>query len=98
MFRFRKRIPFKISSDFSKIPSGPDFEEGPHSQIAEEEFFDAVETALDKLETESQARDLLKMVSVDAESDENEAATKAHERWNEIDTVSLTNLFSTVVF
>ena len=47
-----------------------------------------METALDKLETESQARDLLKMVSVDAKSDEIEAATKAHERWGEIDTVS----------
>ena len=31
---------------------GPDFEEGPHSVIKEDEFFDAVDSALDKLEQE----------------------------------------------
>ena len=31
---------------------GPDFEEGPHSVIKEDEFFDAVDSALDKLDQE----------------------------------------------
>ncbi|CAK9303561.1 unnamed protein product [Gordionus sp. m RMFG-2023] len=34
------------------IFGGPDFEEGPHCAIKEEEFFDAVETTLDKLDKE----------------------------------------------
>ena len=37
------------------LKNGPDYEEGPHSQIGEDEFFDAVENALDRLE-EEQAR------------------------------------------
>ncbi|CAG0914476.1 unnamed protein product [Notodromas monacha] len=35
---------------------GPDFEEGPHSALNEEEFFDAVETGLDKIEEEDMWR------------------------------------------
>lgn len=36
--------------------AGPDFEEGPHSQLGEDEFYDAVESALDKFEEEQQYR------------------------------------------
>jgi collagen type IV alpha-3-binding protein len=38
------------------IVGGPDFEEGPHSMINEDEFFDAVESTLDKLEKEEERR------------------------------------------
>ncbi|XP_064619835.1 ceramide transfer protein-like [Lineus longissimus] len=34
------------------VVGGPDFEEGPHCAINEDEFFDAVDAALDKLEKE----------------------------------------------
>ena len=37
--------------------TGPDYEEGPHSQLGEDEFFDAVENALDKLEEEQSSID-----------------------------------------
>jgi len=40
--------------------SGPDYEEGPHSQLGEDEFYDAVETALDKLDEELELKDHLK--------------------------------------
>ena len=40
--------------------SGPDYEEGPHSQLGEDEFYDAVETALDKLDEELEMKDQLK--------------------------------------
>ena len=43
--------------------SSPDFQEGPNSQIGEDEFFDAVETALDRLQEEQEFRDKLKMMS-----------------------------------
>lgn len=73
----------------SPLNKGPDFEEGPHSQIGEDEFFDAVENALDKLEEEQQYRDQLKMVSVDNKEDVDdvEEATKAHLLWPTIDEV-----------
>ncbi|XP_077298873.1 ceramide transfer protein isoform X2 [Arctopsyche grandis] len=35
---------------------GPDLEEGPHSTIPEDEFYDAVETGLDRIEEEREAR------------------------------------------
>jgi len=41
--------------------SGPDYEEGPHSQLGEDEFYDAVETALDKLDEELELKDQLKV-------------------------------------
>lgn len=40
---------------------GPDLEEGPHSTIREDEFFDAVETGLDKIEEDLQIRVALKL-------------------------------------
>jgi len=41
---------------------GPDYEEGPHSQLGEDEFYDAVETALDKLDEELEMKDQLKVL------------------------------------
>jgi collagen type IV alpha-3-binding protein len=36
------------------IIAGPDFEEGPHSNIKEEQFFDAIDSTLDTLEQEEE--------------------------------------------
>ena len=36
------------------VLGGPDYEEGPHCVIKEDEFFDAVDSALDKIEKEQQ--------------------------------------------
>jgi len=48
--------------------SGPDYEEGPHSQLGEDEFYDAVETALDKLEEELEMKEQLKVLVGAAET------------------------------
>lgn len=32
------------------VIAGPDFEEGPHSNMREEQFFDAIDSSLDTLE------------------------------------------------
>jgi len=47
------------------IKAGPDFEEGPHSQIGEDDFYDAVESELDRLEIELEKKEqhLLRSVS-----------------------------------
>lgn len=42
---------------------GPDFEEGPHSTLPEDEFFDAFETGMDKVEEDTQIRFRLKLQS-----------------------------------
>ncbi|XP_068148403.1 ceramide transfer protein [Drosophila tropicalis] len=42
---------------------GPDFEEGPHSTLPEDEFFDAVETGLEKIEEDMQLRFKLRLQS-----------------------------------
>lgn len=36
------------------IIAGPDFEEGPHSNIKDEQFFDAIDSTLDTLEQEEE--------------------------------------------
>jgi len=50
----------KAPSSKVMVKAGPDFEEGPHSQIGEDEFFDAVETALDRLEEQLELKEQLK--------------------------------------
>lgn len=67
------------------LKSGPDFEEGPHSQIGEDEFYDAVENALDKFEEELEFRDKLKEISLKQLEDTIEEDSKKHSLWLEID-------------
>ncbi|XP_055389872.1 ceramide transfer protein [Condylostylus longicornis] len=54
----------KFKDELEKIKNssypGPDLEEGPHSTILEDEFFDALETGLDKIEEDRQLRVKLK--------------------------------------
>ena len=40
----------------SRVMTGPDFEEGPHSALTEEEFFDAVELAYDEEAAQDEAK------------------------------------------
>lgn len=70
------------------LKSGPDFEEGPHSQIGEDEFYDAVENALDKFEEELEFRDKLKEISLKQLEDTIEEDSKKHSLWLEIDEVT----------
>ena len=70
------------------LKSGPDFEEGPHSQIGEDEFYDAVENALDKFEEELEFRDKLKEISLKQLEDAIEEDSKKHSLWLEIDEVN----------
>ena len=46
----------EMSKDKKKVfyNAGPDFEEGPHSNIKEEQFFDAIDSTLDTLEQEEE--------------------------------------------
>ena len=65
-----------------------DYEEGPNSQIGEDEFFDAVESALDKLQEEQDYRDKMKLMSAASLQLEISEATQ-HQLWPTIDKVRL---------
>ncbi|EDW17219.1 uncharacterized protein Dmoj_GI16626, isoform A [Drosophila mojavensis] len=57
----------KLKEEIEKLKRlsypGPDFEEGPHSTLPEDEFFDAVETGLEKIEEDMQMRFKLRLQS-----------------------------------
>jgi collagen type IV alpha-3-binding protein len=71
--------------------AGPDFEEGPYSQMAEDEFYDAVDSALDKHDEDIRLRDMLRAVSVDPTRDTIDEAAIKHHLWPHIDSVSSVN-------
>ena len=69
------------------ILGGPDFQEGLHSQIGEDEFYDAVENALDKLEEGQQSRDGLKQMSNLRQNSQLDSDSLTHPLWPQIDEV-----------
>lgn len=59
------------------------YKEGPHSALCDEEFYDAVETGLDKIDEDNQLRDRLKQKAVAIpQSPVGPAAT--HRLWPEV--------------
>lgn len=66
------------------VHPGPDLEEGPHSVIADDEFYDAVESGLDKMEEEQELRERLKNGLVPITPPPMSPATQ-HRLWPEID-------------
>ena len=56
----------QVSAESKRIlmMGGPDYQEGPHSTIGEDEFYDAVEAGLDKIEEEQQYLERLKKTQV----------------------------------
>ncbi|KAJ8925974.1 hypothetical protein NQ315_009829 [Exocentrus adspersus] len=62
----RKRCEALSKSYFEQLQKtrtvhpGPELEEGPHSVLADDEFYDAVESGLDKMEEEQELRERLK--------------------------------------
>ncbi|XP_076751697.1 ceramide transfer protein [Xylocopa sonorina] len=73
------------------IHGGPDYEEGPHSALCDEEFYDAVETGLDKIDEENQLRDRLKQKSVSILTTPTMSAVK-HRLWPEIEKITMEQL------
>lgn len=66
-----------------KINSRSICKEGPHSALCDEEFYDAVETGLDKIDEDNQIRDRLKKKSSKALANPLTVATK-HRLWSEV--------------
>lgn len=66
---------------------GPDQEEGPHSTLGDEEFYDAVETGLERIEEEVALRELLRQSSMTEPPPSLDNAT-SHPLWSEIERVT----------
>lgn len=72
----------------------PDYEEGPHSALNDEEFYDAVETGLDRMDEELELHDRLKTKQQQMVAGPCKALSKAcqHRLWPEIDRISMEQL------
>ncbi|CAH1115047.1 unnamed protein product [Psylliodes chrysocephalus] len=67
------------------VHPGPDLEEGPHSVIADDEFYDAVESGLDKMEEEQELRERLKTGQVVPITPPPTSPAIQHRLWPEIE-------------
>ncbi|CAG2057370.1 unnamed protein product, partial [Timema podura] len=74
------------------VHGSPDFEEGPHSAFNDEEFYDAVESGLDKIEEEAEFRERLKSKSDRQSSCKLVSKVTQHRLWPEIDRVTTEQL------
>lgn len=69
------------------VIGGPDFEEGPHCQIKEDEFYDAVDASLDKLEQKDEEKLRLGQIKPPKIS-----LSPSHKLYNEINKVTSDHL------
>ncbi|CAG7835936.1 unnamed protein product [Allacma fusca] len=70
------------------VMGGPDCEEGPHSALNEDEFYDAVELGLDRLEEEEAFKERLKSMPVSVPRSQ----AQSHVLWPEIDRITAEQL------
>ncbi|KAI7697277.1 Collagen type IV alpha-3-binding protein [Sarcoptes scabiei] len=87
--------PLQIEKDQLILFGGPDYEEGPHSMIREEEFFDAIDAALDRSDQQEEDMRQLKLQTMNLSqplevipSDECD-----HPLWPDIETVTMDQLY-----
>ncbi|XP_023228908.1 collagen type IV alpha-3-binding protein-like [Centruroides sculpturatus] len=73
------------------VLGGPDYEEGPHSILNEEEFFDAIDAALDKEEQEEEKRKLRNKIIDSVPVSPTIPATQ-HQLWPEIEQITMEQL------
>jgi len=67
---------------------GPDYQEGPHSTIGEDEFYDAVEAGLDKIDEEQRYLERLKSKQVVRFASQ----APDHPLWSEIERITMEQL------
>ncbi|XP_052132271.1 ceramide transfer protein isoform X2 [Frankliniella occidentalis] len=81
----------RVHGPRSAVHAGPDCEARPHSTMNEDEFYDAMETGLDKMEEEVEYRHRLKKQHsvIAASSTTNNTVASAHHLWPEIDRVTM---------
>ncbi|KAF8794541.1 Ceramide transfer protein like [Argiope bruennichi] len=95
----RKKLEEAYKQALSEVKSirpvvlgGPDYEEGPHSMINEDEFFDAVDAALDRSEQQEEEKRLSRSYNLETKSPMSPSIALNHPLWPEIDDVTLEQL------
>jgi collagen type IV alpha-3-binding protein len=89
----RKRGENLAKSYFAQIQKtravhpGPDLEEGPHSVLADDEFYDAVESGLDKMEEEQELRERLKCGQAIPITPPPTSPANSHRLWPEVEDI-----------
>lgn len=78
----------------SSTTLGPDYEEGPHTQIKEEEFFDALDAMLDKHDKQAEEKRILKMRAKEiGQPSASLPGSVDHALWPEIQKVTMDQLY-----
>ncbi|KAJ6219037.1 hypothetical protein RDWZM_004849 [Blomia tropicalis] len=91
----QKQIQEQQSSKQVIIIGGPDYEEGPHSMIKEDEFFDAIDAALDRNDQQEEDMRQLKLrtMSLSQPLEVIPPERCDHELWPEIDRITKEQLY-----
>uniref|UniRef100_A0A1W7RAQ4 Ceramide transfer protein n=1 Tax=Hadrurus spadix TaxID=141984 RepID=A0A1W7RAQ4_9SCOR len=74
------------------VLGGPDYEEGPHSMLNEEEFFDAIDAALDKNEEQEEEKRKLRNRVKETVSISPTVPPAQHPLWAEIEQITMEQL------
>lgn len=74
------------------VLGGPDYEEGPHSVMNEEEFFDAVDAALDKSEQQEEDKRLIKNRSKEIIPSSPTSSACQHSLWPQMELITMEQL------
>ncbi|XP_045596004.2 ceramide transfer protein isoform X1 [Procambarus clarkii] len=94
--RLEEKLKHALADNVKEMPTsrrmvvmgGPDYEEGPHSVIGEDEFYDAVESALDKMDEEEEFRERLRLKQLATP----QKPAAAHPLWPQIEKLTLEQL------
>ncbi|XP_013788859.1 collagen type IV alpha-3-binding protein-like [Limulus polyphemus] len=74
------------------VLGGPDYEEGPHCVINEEEFFDAIDASLDKNEQHEEERRNSRNITAELAQFLPSILKSRHKLWSEIEAISMEQL------
>lgn len=74
------------------VLGGPDYEEGPHSMINEEEFYDAIDAALDRNEQQEEERVGRQIKNRVRELLRPSSVASQHPLWSEVEAVTMEQL------
>lgn len=89
----QKQIQEQQSSQVILI-GGPDYEEGPHSMIKEDEFFDAIDAALDRCDQQEEDMRQLKLRTMTLSQPLEVIPPRCdHELWPDIERVTMEQLY-----
>lgn len=78
----------------SKVIIGPDYEEGPHSMIEEDEFFDALDAMLDKHDQQEKEKRIIKQRAKEIGQPSSLLPDKVdHPLWPEVDKITNEQLY-----